>query len=104
MAASKKKTVNNRRRVTKRVSSLPEVAVDRDDWRARDDARTLAVAKEIAMDKQRHARALKEAKKMAEDKRREAEAMSSVAQSSPTPASLGGAIAKPGKLKSEKVY
>lgn len=63
----------------KKKSSL-EVASD-DDWKIRDDARTLASAKEIQSDKPRYKKAVGMAKKLAAEQLQEITAMRKVANS-----------------------
>ena len=53
-------------------------------WRAEDDARTMAQYQEILGDKKRMARAIKVAQKQAEDLTKRANAMQSVAKTKPS--------------------
>ena len=58
-------------------------------WRAECDARTLAEAQQIMLDKKRVGAATKAANKMAKEKQKEAAAMSKVASKSKTPVRRG---------------
>lgn len=61
----------------------PDAPLTEADWRARDDARTLAVAEEIKADKARMDNATEAAVKMLEEEKKELVAISKVARKRP---------------------
>jgi hypothetical protein len=71
------------------------------EWQAKDDARTLAEAEEIKMDKERLERAKVAANKILEEKKEEAKAMAKVARKSSTK-NGGGKRASPRNKKNQK--
>jgi hypothetical protein len=71
------------------------------EWQAKDDARTLAEAEEIKMDKERLERAKAAANKILEEKREEAKAMAKVARKSPDK-NGGGKRASPKNKRNKK--
>jgi len=61
------------------MARQPTISTEQRKWRAQDDARTLAEAAVIKVDKVRLTAAVKEAKVMAKDQKEQATALSKVA-------------------------
>ena len=57
------------------AGGMNAVAKSPDDWKAREDARTLAEAYAIRQDKTRHAKAKKHAKILLDERQKQADAM-----------------------------